>query len=302
LGQTPKRKTPRAAAPEFRQADFDGVFFKDVGKQLVGPRPSPASTKAAIANDSRDTKIADPADPESNATPSQGKSWSARIQPASLEDLIKAAKRRLDGIVTTPAKFAGGGFKDARREFTLVTLLLGVIEQHDGQVRWKQSAKVGRARFARAAAGAKVGSSQAYSEAKLRLQDLSDLLNGTPWNASSGTDPLEWSDALDHGPLMQLLEFALRENLTRATSTSQNLSESAEEAIQYAELIAAIGYVLGEPQMPNADDAEYTKWSRQMMEQAMAAAKAIRNQQPDEAKKQTGLIDQSCNQCHNAFR
>lgn len=298
FAQQIRRKPTRVKPPEFKEEEFEGVFFADVKKQLVGPLP----TRGDLANAGK----ASPAGPSGTASPtaSEGGSnvWKDRISGQSIEDLVKETKRRLDGIVTNPAKFAAGSYKDARREFTLMAVLFAAIEQYPENIRWKNSASIARSRFGRMAANAKVGTAPAFNEAKLRMEDLATLLKGTALTDANPTPEIVWPDIVDRNPAMQILEWALRENLDPKVASESQFKAHGEEAMMYAELIGLIGETLHQPGMNDAEDAEYKNWSAKMIAESTRIVEAVKLSNATMAREAAGQLGQSCDGCHNTFR
>jgi cytochrome c556 len=239
--------------------------------------------------------------PSSPAPASGDSRWLQRISSGSLESLVKESKLRLDGIVTTPAKFAGGGYEDARREFTLLALLFAVIEDYPEEVRWQKSAALAKRKWARVAAGTKVGSPQAYNEAKLRLQDLAEMLNGNPLSDAGAAEEFVWSEAVDRAALMQTLEATLRERMVPLAGDPKAVKAQPEEFTQMAELIETIGESLKLPGMPEADQENYLKWCEEMIANAESLQQAVALGNSDGVKAASAKIDQSCTNCHNDF-
>ncbi len=163
---------------------------------------------------------------------------------------------RLDQLITTPAAFAGGGFQQARKEFSLQALLFAIIEAYPGDVRWKSSAAVAREAFASAAANTKVGSRQVYDEAKKRLADLGELMNGAQLPGDARSE-IEWSMLIDRVPLMQLLEWAEKEGVATYSASESQFKAHPEELRRFAELIAVLGKASIAAEMPDADDDDY---------------------------------------------
>lgn len=301
LAQQKSRKNTRAKPPSAESKEFDDLFFADVKQQTQGERPTAGGTKV-VAGSGGNGPTKTNMTPDAPAASGAENGWASVISPGSIEDLVKGTKLRLDGIVTTPAKYAGGAYNDARREYTLLATLFGIIEQHSGQVRWKSSSTIARMRFVRVAASAKVGSIQAYNEAKVRLQDLSDLLSGSTLSDSVPVEEMNWSEAVDRVPLMQILEWSVRENLVKQCASKSEFKENQEDILKLAELTAALGTLLNEKGMSEADDPEYTKWSKAMIEHSNAIIQAVKLDSPDSARDAAALLNQSCDDCHNVYR
>ncbi len=289
-----KPKYRRAKPPAFDEKSMSGVFFDDVKSQLVGSLPS-ANASMAASSVKTETSAADASVSEADNI------WKKRIDTATVEDLIKSAKLRLDPAVTSPAKFASGGYQIARRDFTLLTVLFGVIEQYPGDVRWKHSAARAKADFARIAENAKVGSLPAYNEAKAKHQTFGDLLNGVRLDPPK--DALTaWSDTVDRIAAMQLLEWILRDSLNATVASDGAFRDGAEEARKYAQLTSVIGEILLQDGMPDQDSEEYQQWTKEMI--ASCEQIVVGATKPDltTTREAISRLDKSCNSCHEHFR
>ena len=295
FAQTVIRKPQRATPPMLEKEDFQGVFFDRVAEQLVGQPPQDSSVAVAMNKNSQSSV----SDESSSGAASV---WKERISPQSIEDLVKETKLRLDGIVTTPAKFSAGAFKDARRNFTLLATLFTVVELYPEKVKWQASAPVARARFSRVAANTKIGSAPAYNEAKLRLEDMNSMLKGSTLSDPSPAVEIAWSDVADRIPSMQLLEWGFRDNLSGMVSSEDAFSQNQEEILKYAELIAMLGETLSQPGMTDGDDRDYQVFAKRMIDEATKVTQAVKLNNPTMAREAAGQIDQSCNACHSSYR
>lgn len=296
-------KPARAVEPTFQPGQFEGVFFSNPADQLQGQRPT--SGQATAAQPIAATNSSAPASSTRGSPATDSPGWNAMISPVSLEDLIKGSKLRLDKIITSPNAFKGGGFVEARTEFSLQALLFAIIESYAGDVRWKSSAQVARQRFARVAANTKVGSDQVFSEAKARLLDLGDLISGTPLEAGndvSAVAEVNWSELIDRVPLMQLLEWAHEENLSKLVANERTFQEERDAVLRYAELIAVLGKVALADEMPDASDEEYRALAQTMVEQAGQVVLAIKTSNAEQARTAAAQIGQSCTNCHDNYR
>lgn len=292
------RKPTRSKPPKFKPGQFDGIFYPDVQSVLKGDLPT-ARVKVQVASSGGSSQ------PASSATATSDDSdpmaWHNLISPTSLEDLIKGSKLRLDKVITTPAAFAGGGFQEARKEFSLQSLLFAIIETYPSDVRWKSSASVAREATGRAAANTKVGSRQVYDEAKKRMQDLGDLMNGSQL-AGEAKAEIDWSMLMDRVPLMQLLEWAEKDFVSTYSGSEEQFKEHPEELQRYAELIAILGKTSLQDEMPDANDGDYQALANEMIKQAQQVVLAVETNNPENARQAAGKLGQSCTNCHDNFR
>lgn len=298
LGQRAVKRPTRATPPTFKPGEFSGIFFDAPLAQLQGARPDASASESKMATNGPMPDKADESLSEVSAT--KDGVWKNLISGTTIEDLVKESKSRLDSVITTPAKFAAGGFKDVRREFTLLASLMAIIDRYPEEIRWKTSAQYGQRAFAKMASNCKVGTQPVFNEAKLRHQDVQELLKGS--KLSGAAEEVTWEDIADRGPSMQLLEWALREHLAPMTSSDKEFQNGQEEVLKYAELVAAYGQILQQDGMTDADDDTYVELAAQMVTAATEAIKATKLGDSEAARTAVGKIDQSCNKCHESYR
>ncbi len=304
-----QNKPVRSKPPQFKPGEFEGVFFDDVSTALRGSLPSSMERVATVtqpnasaggASTSGQAAATGSAEADLGGA-SGGVAWKDFVSPVSLEDLIKGSKLRLDRIVTTPAAFAGGGFQEARKEFSLQSLLFAIIETYPGDVRFKGSAGVARESMGRVAANTKGGSRQVYDVAKKRLADLEDLLNGTTLTGQVRSE-ITWGELIDRGPLMQLLEWAQQEYISPQTASEAAFSANKDELQRYAELVAVLGQVSTIEGMTDAEDEDYQAFAREMVSQAQQIVLAVQTNNAEQARQASGKLGQACSTCHENFR
>jgi hypothetical protein len=301
LGQTKAPKVvKRAQPPKFGKADGD--FYADAFKDgLVGDRPANLSQPA--------TAVAGNPNPGGSATGSgatggvPGSGWSGLISATTIEDEVKATKLLVDQHVTTPSDFAGKGYKLARRDFSLLAMLFGIAGEYDADVRWKKDAPAARDVFARTAANAKVGTSQVFQEAKLRRDELTDLVGGaSPYGGKEAEAKAAWKDVCNRAPLMQHLEAIWEPRLKPLLADKGQFAANADKIAHDAEVMAAIGAVLAKDGMADADDDEYKAFAAKLRDGAKAIAEGVKLKNFEAASEGSGIISKSCTECHESYR
>ena len=298
LAQRSIKKPRRAAPPNFAPNEFAGVFFTDALAQLQGEFPK--SQSELTASGRPDNSVgSSTADAGTNAVTAGSSAWKELVTAASIEDLVKESKTRLDGLITTPAKFSGS-VVEARREFTLLASSMAVIALYPEEIRWQSSSAYAQRIFARMAVNCKVGTQPVFNEAKQRMQDLQNLLKGS--KLSGNAEEVNWADTADRGPSMQILEWALREHLIPTTNNEKKFKEGREEVVKYAELIGMFGNIIQQPGMTDAEDAEYKQFASAMSQAAQDVVRGARSNDADLARLAVGRIDQACSKCHDTYR
>jgi hypothetical protein len=291
-------KLPRRARPP--QANWDkataGNFFPDAFSSLQGPRPVfDAATRppASAAGPQEDPVVADSG---------SGFKWSTLVSGDTLTDEIKEMQQRLAAAITTPSTFKGGGYNEAQKAFSMIALAFGVIAAHDEDVRWKKDAATARDLFARAGVNCKVGTDQSFKESQLRVEDLGAMMDGNPPAGKPDRDEdFRWSQVSGRPPLMSRLEAA--EKLLGAVTASQaEFAKQLDVAFHEAEIVAAIGEVIRQPEFEYHDDDSYLGYAASMRAAAVRVREACLKKDYESARAAVGEISKSCNDCHGDYR
>lgn len=287
-------KPKRAKLPKWDKFPSN-IFFKDAFKEaLVGKRPTtlggrpknPSSTQKPNPTESNDSVY----------------SWSELASAQTLEDEVKALQIAVQKSVTTPGRFSGGGYQDVRRQYTELATLFAVIADYDAKVRWKKEAPLARDYFARAAANAKVTSIQAFNDAKLRKQDLEELVRGgTLTSTKAVTKKNDWSNICDRGPLMERFTGCYDEGLMVWTTQSE-FKKNKLNIKREAELLRLFAVVLTQEGMEDAGDEDYEAYCKQLGTAADKVLQAVQNDDATAAREATSAVGKSCAACHEDYR
>lgn len=274
-----------------------GPFRDDAFTELVGPRPD----FAAVA--SRSPEGPDGAGGGDATAAPGGFRWSTLISEETLTDEVKDAKAVLAQAVASPSAFKGGGYDAAREGFSAVALAFGVIAAYDQPIRWHKEAAAVRDLFARVGFNCKVGTDQSFAEAKLRVADLGELLDGTPpaARAERDGDDFRWSRVAGRPALMARLDVA-DERLGAAIASSGGFEKAAEQLRHDAEIVAAIGEAIRQPDFEHHDDQAYVGHAAAMRDAAVRARDAARKKDYEAARSAIGDLKKSCDSCHGDFR
>ncbi|QDU93477.1 hypothetical protein [Lignipirellula cremea] len=294
-----ERASRRAKRPAFSPSASSGIFFKDVFNEgLVGDRPPNLSAPARAPGGGGGNSGGGSDEPGGGLY-----AWSKVISPMTLENEIKGVKLKLDADVTTPTKFKSGGFKLVRRHCSVAAAMFAIVAEYDGKVRWQDTAPAIREVFARTARNSSTATDQVYNEAKLRRQDLSDLVGGSAFSAPTEPDrKASWGEVCDRSPLMQRIETAQQGVLQPLTSNAEQFKANKEKITHEAEMIAAVAEILKQDGMEDSSDSDYTDFCDQMRNGARMIVDAVKNDSYDQASQGVGDISKSCSGCHESYR
>ena len=294
-----QRITPssrRAPFPKWPADQVAEVFFANAfSEALRGQRPVASSSSKTDANSL-------PISPDSAATSKRRFQWSGVISAETIEDEVKSLKLSVDATITTPQKFSANGYHRARDDFSLLALLFGIIHEFDGDIRWKRGAEGLRDRFALVAMNCKVGTLPVFKQAQQSKQMLEDVINGSLPKQSPGQGDSKWGAVVSRGPLMNRLETAYEERISKWTSGPAEASANRDRIIHEAHITAAIAEVLSREGMQEADEDDYAEHCRNMKSYALEIIQGLEQQDPRATREAVGGLYKTCSSCHESYR
>jgi hypothetical protein len=294
----------RALPPKWNQSTLD-KFFPDPRATLEGERPAFGNTSGAATNKSHTDDGGAAGNTADSAIPlaTGDFAWSKLIAPESLVDEIKSYPSLVKADVKSPSDFKGGGFKRARRDFSMLAVAFAVIAEYDGEVRWKNQAAVARDLFARAGFNCKAATDQTFSESKARADDLAALIRGESLPASANPEPkIEWPKVANRPPLMSRLELAQQNRLAVWTANPGDFAKNLDGISREAQIVAVLAEVIQRDGFEFTDDGNYKGFARDLQKHALEIAEAARVKNFDQARLAAGELAKACSNCHGSFR
>jgi hypothetical protein len=285
---------PKRARPPNWTADVLDAFFVDAREKLEGERPdySAAGAKAPTTNPAAEVR--------ESAT--SGSSWSKLVDAETIETEIKRLAQAVTLDVTTPSEFKGGKYQDCRRDFSALAMLFAVAAEYEGDVRWQDVAPGFRDVFARAGYNCKVGTDSTYREANQRKTDLSELIAGSRPQVPQADRGADWSQVADRPPLMQRMNIAHEERLTKWLANEREFTQHRDEVRHEAQLAAAIAEVIGREGFDYWDDEQYASYARELRQAATDIATAAESSNFLQAREAASRMTKACADCHEGYR
>lgn len=292
------KKPTRARRPQIerRNSSYFENVFRDA---LVGQRPQPASPEQLAAR-----KSAAPSGGSSGGSgaPAPTGNWSSLITAEILQAELKSLSNSLNEHVTSPGRFKSGGNRDVREVSSMIAVLFGVINEFDGEVKWKDIAAGARDAFAQCAQSATTTSTQAYNQAKNRQDDLMQILRGGPFEPPvKPSEEFEWSSVADVSELMKRLAHSYRKRIKPWVASESSYQENFDDLMREAAIVAVIGEVLTKETMENADNDDYVEFSHALRDGALMIRQSGAAKDQAMAVQGAGIIDQSCQNCHAEY-
>ena len=282
----------RQKAPQAENLPESEVIERDAFRLLVGPKPDFGVT---------------PKSKKTNETSQTGSelAWSQLISGLTLDDEIKTALPRLKKIVATKT-FFDSHISDAIDEFRLLSVCFGIISAYDKaeDVRssWKKNAIGYRERFERSAYRCDREGGASFATATTSVEDLENLIRGEASRFKSNeTKPFQWNQLCERSLLMRRLKLA-DERLTSGTASTDSFSNSIDQLVHAAEIVACFGELLVQPEFVDWDDSDYKAHAENMKEHALEVRAAVNEGDYVDARNAAKAISQACSACHADYR
>ncbi len=296
VGQRPTATSGKKTAPRVYDRGVQSAFFRNVLEE-VGPG-QPGAVRAAPAA----TGVA--GNPATGGGESQGAGggWKAIISPETLEAEVKSSVLAVGEPVQSKGKF-NTGHRAVETIYSTLAVVFGIIANYDGDVRFKEKAAGMRDAIAKSGSNCKVNSDGAFNEAKLRLQDLQELVRGGNVSVPDGAEPTVPFKNLAHRPtLMKRMKEALRDKLAPMTSSAGEFKSNKDKVLHEAELLAALAKVIQDPSYDFADDEGYLGFAKELQKQSREAVEAVKLDSAQRAQAAIGAAGKACDNCHGDFR
>ncbi len=280
--------------PEKWDARVTDTFFPDARETLVGPRPDWKRTAASKSGD---------AGGDGTSTAAGAFAWSKIISADTLQDEVKSQGPALAEEVKTPQVFVGGANKKARQTLSLLAATFAIINEYDGDVKWKKQAAGARDLFARAGFNCKAATDNTFKETKMRSEDLAAMLRGESITVPAGAEPKnDWDKIANLAPLMNRLENAQQNRIAPATSNAGDFKKNAAQIVHESEIVAALAEAISRPGMENAEDEKFVKYAKALQKSGLDVRQAVNDSNYDAARTAAGVMKKSCDNCHGDFR
>ena len=293
--QRSKPKVRRAKLPAASLGGLDSPFFENAFEKLKGARTIGTGTVSA--------KSGSTGNQPGDSPPATGSfNWSEMISSETIEDEVKSLKLKIDMDVNQPSAFAGRGYQKARGHFSMLAALFGVINEYDKDVRWKKDADKARDLFARTASNCKVGSIQAFNDAKARKLELQDLLSGSGLVTEASAPVASWEKVIGRSPLMKRLESSQQAKLQPYTASKGEFNSNIDQVLHEAQVVAVLSEILLKTGMEDADDEDYAAYAQRMKKAAQDISDAAKLNNHEAARKAAGEISKACTECHDGYR
>ena len=286
---------PKRSRPPRWSRDVLDAFFENAENQLFGERPThflpdnPSRVAATLLPSKQ------PADAEQK--------WSTLIDAETLTAEIKRINNRLAAPLKNLSAFKAGGNKACRRDFGLLSVLFGVIDQFDEDVRWQRSAKQMQSRSFRASQTCQAASAPSYAAAKNAQAVLEELLRGqAPPESDAPNNKDSEQQLIEITQVMQNMEVAMKERLAPTLTNAREFRKRSHLAAEQAQILVMLAKLAQHPKYGYEEEDTYLSEARQLIQASEELSQAAQEKNYEAARKAVGRVSQACSRCHEDYR
>ncbi|MCA9100876.1 MAG: cytochrome c [Planctomycetales bacterium] len=303
----PRRTGSRTAAPR-RYAEppqFDrrirDVFYPDA-REVLGELPdAPAVAASPAASSTPNPPAARTRSSNPHNTATSGTAWSELITSAALEGAVKQVNQRLARTLARPGGFKRpDAFRQVKGDFALLALLLGIVADYDGDVRWQDRAAAVRDSVARADWAE--ATDEAYADANRRHELLAAMLRGDNLGLPAPEATPRWSDLAARRLLMASTQATLDDSIAKELD-ARRLTPTAQASLAAdAQLVALTARVFADESYEFGDDESFREFAQAAEARAGALRRAVEAGELPQAREALVQLRHSCEECHESYR
>jgi Cytochrome C' len=182
-------------------------------------------------------------------------------------------------------------------------VLFAVAAQFDGDARWKDAAASFRELFSRAGFGCQAGTDESYREATTCKQELADIVRGSrPQLPKAEATVADWSKVVGRPPLMQRLNIAHQERLTKWLADPATFRRNQSDVSHEAQIMAMLANVIRREAFEFSDDETFVGYADELRQAASEVSAAAADGNYDAAREAIGRATKACASCHDGYR
>jgi len=238
--------------------------------------------------------------PTEPAAGGDGVDWQTIITQERLLEEITRLRNTLTANLNSVGNF-NRELLNIKIDGATLAALAGIATEHSGDFTWKDKAHFVRDLSSEIAIAAESRGRPAFEEAEKAFLNIVEILNGgSPAELPESDTETVFSDVADRNLLMQKIRS--HNDWLRTTVSNENeLKSEKDQAIARAALLRALGQVVHEEDYVFADEEEYQKYCRELIDGAGQMLKGAEGEDFGEFQAGFELLNKSCNDCHPVY-
>ncbi|MCG6158418.1 hypothetical protein [Rubinisphaera margarita] len=229
-----------------------------------------------------------------------GVAWNTVITEERLLEEVTRLRNTLTANLNSVGNF-NRELLNIKIDGATLAALAGIATEHSGDFTWKDKAHFVRDLSSNIAIAAESRGRPAFEEAEMAFLNIVEILNGgSPAELPESDQETVFSDVADRNLLMQKIR-SHNDWLRTTISNEKELQNEKDQAIARAALLRALGQVVHEEDYVFADEEEYQKYCRELIDGAGQMLQGAEGDDFEEFQAGFELLNKSCNDCHPVY-
>jgi hypothetical protein len=270
------------------------VFFDDPLAVVSNSATVPTMTPGAPPPASPSTP---PLNPPPTSFPAAGTSdWKAMISMDQLVDETKRIRNHLTSSLQSQGTY-NGTYKDLQVDGAVMAAIAGIVAQHPDDVSWKSNARFVKAYGHKLYETAKALGREPYEQTQTAAEGMTAVLSGNlPADAGDPAD-VPFGESAHRAGVMKRIEKAF-EWMRTTVNTETVFKKEKDQVLSEATLLAAFAKVIADPSYTSADEEDYQKFAKQLLDGGREAVSAAQEQTYPKFQEAINKINKACADCH----
>ncbi len=276
------------------QVAADGTMLTSTSATPDHSAPDSVAGKAS-------EKMKEPAaDADSEKEAKTAASWDKYISEEMLKGEIKRIRNRLNSKLNSVGNF-NRELLSIQIDAATLAALAAIVPEHSGKFTWKDKAKYVRDFASEIATAAENRGRPAFEKAEKPFLNIVEILEGgSPAELPESEEKADFSDVADRNLLMKSLKE--KQDWIRTTISGESeLKSNKEDLLPRVALLAALGQVVNQEDYVFADEENYQKYCKELIDGGLMMTKATEEEDYTKFEKGFGLFSKSCNDCHPEY-
>ena len=267
------------------------------GTMLTANKPAPEATPENKTSGKMTKPTQEPAPKKGTGTAA---SWDKYISEEMLQGEIKRIRNKLNSKLNSVGNF-NRELLSIQIDAATLAALAAIVPDHSGKFTWKEKAKYVRDFAVEIAVAAENRGRPAFEKAEKPFLNIIEILDGgTPAELPDSEDKADFSDVADRNLLMKNLKE--KQDWIRTTISGESeLKSNLEDLLPRVALLAALGQVVNQEDYVFADEENYQKYCKDLIEGSLTMTEATKEEDFNKFEKGFDLFNKSCNDCHPEY-
>ena len=274
------------------------VFFENPLEVVNSNKSQVAAPETPAETTSRSQPASTPISP---SNPKSGEIvWQEILPMEELQSEIKTVRSSLTKSMSNQGSY-NSNFKAIAIDGTELAALAGIVQQHSGTLTWKDKSAYVRDFGAQVSLAATGLGKENFEKTRSAFEKAKSVLDGSvPADAGEVIPTRPFHEFAARKGLMRRIERA-KDWLKQDVNTEAKFKSMSTQVQHEAAVLTALATIITTLGYEHTDDADYQEHARLLIDGALEALSASKDEAYDRYRQSIDKVNKSCTDCHASF-